>query len=198
MPHYAKSRAKLAESDAIRIFKLKFVNSSATSVGKMFNVNEKTIRDIWKGRTWEQETLHLDTARQLRQKPENQEDRNALKRRKMKAARSKRVAHKNGTLQNTPIVANVYTTEKASDLGSEETFHLGNPFLMLCDAESNLAENRIVDDLLYDWEQSLHYYGSLCRGVGYGAANHCPIKLYCLDLRKQLGSELLSGPYATL
>ena len=38
------------------------LTSLITAVGS-YNVSEKTIRDIWKGRTWFRDTLHLDAAR---------------------------------------------------------------------------------------------------------------------------------------
>ena len=63
-----KPRAKLSASDAISIYKLKSKATSAMSVAKTFKVCEKTVRDVWKGRTWAKETWHLDTARPLKLK----------------------------------------------------------------------------------------------------------------------------------
>jgi hypothetical protein len=34
-------------------------------VAHTYGVSEKTIRDIWKGRTWQEETWHLDTTRPM-------------------------------------------------------------------------------------------------------------------------------------
>jgi hypothetical protein len=67
-----KPRAVLTKEQVIDIFKLSKVSSSgkirpsAVSVAKDFNVSEKTIRDIWCGRTWHEETLPLDTNRRPR------------------------------------------------------------------------------------------------------------------------------------
>ena len=66
----AKPRAVLTKQQAIDIFCLStncFPRGSrptATSVAKAFGVSEKTIRDIWNGRTWCDETLPLDLSRQ--------------------------------------------------------------------------------------------------------------------------------------
>jgi hypothetical protein len=59
-----KPRARLTESEAISIYALKDV-SSATSVGRLYGMSEKAIRDIWTARTWANETWHLDMARAL-------------------------------------------------------------------------------------------------------------------------------------
>lgn len=60
-----KTRAKLSEAQAINIFNLK-KNSptiSAARIATIYGVGEKTIRDIWTGRTWSRETRHLSAAR---------------------------------------------------------------------------------------------------------------------------------------
>ena len=58
-----KPQARLTEAQAVEVFKHKSRQRSATSVSKIFGVNEKTVRDIWSGRTWSHETWHLDTSR---------------------------------------------------------------------------------------------------------------------------------------
>ena len=66
----AKPRAVLTKEQAIDIFRLSASGyttapgPTATSVARAFGVNEKTVRDIWKGRTWCDETLPLDSSRQ--------------------------------------------------------------------------------------------------------------------------------------
>ena len=66
----AKPRTVLTKEQAIDIFRLSasgYTTASgptATSVARAFGVSEKTIRDIWKGRTWCDETLPLDSSRQ--------------------------------------------------------------------------------------------------------------------------------------
>ena len=64
-----KPRALLSEQQVIEIFLLSAAKSSdkrrrsASSIARTFGVNEKTIRDIWSGRTWHEETLPLDPTR---------------------------------------------------------------------------------------------------------------------------------------
>ena len=56
------------------IFRLSIVRApdikrpTATSIARQYNVSEKTIRDIWKGRTWHEETLPLDLKRPIKAK----------------------------------------------------------------------------------------------------------------------------------
>ena len=62
-PH--KSRAILTEQQAIDIFRSGSANSistmvsSATYVAKQYGINERTVRDIWKQRTWTNATSSL-------------------------------------------------------------------------------------------------------------------------------------------
>jgi hypothetical protein len=66
-----KTRTVLTEEQAVDIFKVKMINETlgkleivrACDLATKYRVNEKTIRDIWKARTWSRETLHLDPAR---------------------------------------------------------------------------------------------------------------------------------------
>jgi hypothetical protein len=62
-----RTRAKLSESQAIAIFQIKKSSPStpAAEAANRFRISEKTVRDIWSGRTWTQETWHLDTSRIL-------------------------------------------------------------------------------------------------------------------------------------
>ena len=68
-----KTRTILTTEEAIEIFRIYLSNNrkpskagataSAAKVAAAFKVNEKTIRDIWSGRTWIRELMHLDPAR---------------------------------------------------------------------------------------------------------------------------------------
>ena len=68
-----KTRAILTTEQAIKIFSIHLANHSssiakndkisATHVAIAFGVSDKAIRDIWKGRTWFHELIHLDPAR---------------------------------------------------------------------------------------------------------------------------------------
>ena len=64
-----RPRAVLSKSEVIDIFQHKLAHQSATKVARIYGVNEKTIRDIWTGRTWAAETWHLDMSRPLKVKP---------------------------------------------------------------------------------------------------------------------------------
>jgi hypothetical protein len=71
----AKPRAILDREKAIEIFKLKPNTDvaagdrlSSAAVAREYGVGEKTVRDIWRGRTWYHETLHLDPSRPVRAK----------------------------------------------------------------------------------------------------------------------------------
>ena len=68
-----KTRAILTAEQAIEILKIKLASKtdsrsryeslSPCCVARAFGVSEKAVRDIWKGRTWLRETMHLDPAR---------------------------------------------------------------------------------------------------------------------------------------
>ena len=59
----SKTRAKLTESDALNIYHCKGRITNAAALSKLYGVSEKTVRDIWTGRTWSKETWHLDESR---------------------------------------------------------------------------------------------------------------------------------------
>jgi hypothetical protein len=66
-----KTRTVLTLQQALHIFQIKQSNASsreseresAAAVARSFGVSEKTVRDIWAGRTWVREMMHLDPAR---------------------------------------------------------------------------------------------------------------------------------------
>ena len=68
----AKPRAILNREQAIEIFQLRPHGTSegigrcSLAVARTYKVSEKTVRDIWRGRTWHHETLHLDPSRPAR------------------------------------------------------------------------------------------------------------------------------------
>ena len=62
-PNSIKRRTRLPSVDVLSIFQSKSTGAPATTVARVFGVNEKTIRDIWSGRTWAKETLPLDPLR---------------------------------------------------------------------------------------------------------------------------------------
>ena len=66
----AKPRAVLNLQQVIQIFQSRpaseLTGASSLSVARSFGVSEKTVRDIWTGRTWHNETAHLDPSRPAR------------------------------------------------------------------------------------------------------------------------------------
>ena len=61
-----RTRAILTVDQAIEVYKMKFEGSKqprASAIAEAFGVSEKAVRDIWKGRTWNRETMHLDPKR---------------------------------------------------------------------------------------------------------------------------------------
>jgi hypothetical protein len=70
-----RPRAVLSKVQAIEIFQIKLAaddsmipSPSAECVAVTFGISEKTVRDIWKGRTWARETYHLDPTRPVLEK----------------------------------------------------------------------------------------------------------------------------------
>ena len=68
----AKPRAILNREQAIEIFQLRPSGTNegfernSLAVARTYKVSEKTVRDIWRARTWHRETLHLDPPRAAR------------------------------------------------------------------------------------------------------------------------------------
>ena len=68
----AKPRAILNREQAIEIFQLRPSGTNegfernSLAVARTYKVSEKTVRDIWRARTWHRETLHLDPSRPAR------------------------------------------------------------------------------------------------------------------------------------
>ena len=70
---YRKPRSVLSTDQALNIYSLKkgIVQGSAPSaaaVARSYGVSEKAIRDIWKGRTWSDETMELDPGRSRKER----------------------------------------------------------------------------------------------------------------------------------
>ncbi len=70
VPNASKPRARLTDYQVVQVFKFKLDSPqlSSSALANLYRVNEKTIRDIWKGRTWSRKTWHLDTSRPLQLK----------------------------------------------------------------------------------------------------------------------------------
>ena len=60
-----KPQARLSQTQVVAIFQSRNSNQSSAKVAKSYSVNEKTVRDIWTGRTWAKETWHLDHSRRV-------------------------------------------------------------------------------------------------------------------------------------
>ena len=67
MPSSLKPRARLTEAEVLTIFRMRGTSSSSASwIAKCYGVNEKTVRDIWTGRTWSRETCNFARTVQLK------------------------------------------------------------------------------------------------------------------------------------
>jgi len=62
---HKKLRTRLTQADVVEIFLRKQSQKSPTVVSRLCGVSEKTVRDIWSGRTWSKETQHLDPSRTM-------------------------------------------------------------------------------------------------------------------------------------
>jgi hypothetical protein len=112
-----KTRAKLSVDQVIEIFHTKGTAlNSAANIATLYGVSEKTVRDIWKGRTWCDETWHLDTTRVLQ---------------------TKRIGRPKGCRDSKP--------RKQKTDGKDEIFSLA-PDLHLGEASKSVDQNRKVDE----------------------------------------------------
>ena len=63
-PEKARKRSRLSEAQVVEIFLSKATKLGATKICVRFGISEKAVRDIWTGRTWAKETMHLVRMRQ--------------------------------------------------------------------------------------------------------------------------------------
>jgi hypothetical protein len=128
-----RSRSILDKEQVVEIFEFKVRNSSqsdmkkrisATSVAERYGVSEKTIRDIWRARTWHQATWHLDMARPLLQsklgRPKGSKD---SRPRMYKVANSR--VQGDGSSENRQWGASAFSLA-TSDTASEESVKSGS------------------------------------------------------------------------
>ena len=148
-------RAKLTASDAINIYKLKNTAASAMSVARVFNVGEKTVRDVWKGRTWAKETWHLDTARPLTLKragrPAGSKD--------LKPRKKRRVAYSLPTSESEPGVPDtlqVYPFVRVHSLDQDNDPVTSIDAESSCNHPPNVEEEKL-DDFLVELELNAHF-----------------------------------------
>ena len=138
-----------------KIFKIKGGLMSATQLGKLYEVSEKTIRDIWTGRTWVRETWRLDTSRSIPVKkigrPKGRKDNKPRKRKEQKTGDKEKICAEN--FESLPI------TDKADQPGMTYVNFLLNSYPV--SEKGPFSKKGIyilfksVDDELHEWaEQS--------------------------------------------
>ena len=140
-----KKRTKLSNADAVSIFKAKSTSVQANALGLTYGVSEKTIRDVWSGRTWAKETWHLDPARKtaLKQvgRPKGSKDSKPRKRRVLPHPISKIDAGESSLLYS-----------KESKFAN---YRFQDPFASTCKNETSansLCCEMTIDDQIYLWE----------------------------------------------
>ena len=139
--HKSEPRARLTESDAITIFNLRGVSTSAIIVGKAYNVSEKAIRDIWKGRTWKKVTWHLDLDRHLR-----------VKRPRKPAGKKQLIFLERGAKLNIDHLASSEPHESDSQLPTKQYPHAD--IAVQGPTYPSSFDIKTIDAILYGWEQS--------------------------------------------
>ena len=122
--HPRGSRCVLSETQVLDIFRLKTSDStkdeagiksggaaSAKAVAKKFGVSTKTVRDIWKRRTWYRTTLHLEPTRS-----------DTFERLGKRAGRPKGVKDSKPRMRSGKQLAGLTTAEKhdTAEVGSHE------------------------------------------------------------------------------
>ena len=129
----SKPRAVLTCGKAVDIFRRSLPSAgclfsaeklTATFVAQEYGINEKTVRDIWTGRTWYNETLHLDPHRPHREaktagRPRGKRD--SIPRRKYFGCESKK--------------------KDSATMHSEETLYLPDVNIGLASAQYNISHD---------------------------------------------------------
>jgi hypothetical protein len=142
-----KNRVSLKEYQVVEIFKLMISKNglklSATKVAHAYGISEKTVRDIWTGRTWKQTTWHLDNSRPL-----------VLKKRGRPQGSKDRQPRKQSAVLNRIMVASV-ESEIALERKNHGRTH-GSLQITTMDSSRLISvlsrSNSTIDDVLFDWD----------------------------------------------
>jgi hypothetical protein len=127
--------------DVLNIFQIKSKIPSATKVARFYGVSEKTIRDIWTGRTWAAQTWHLDKSRVLKIKPTGR----PIGRRDTKPRKPRQSSKIDGHRVPKPALA-TGTLSFLEDIRSGDMSIIDKPD---CNGPSY---HKSLDELLSDWE----------------------------------------------
>ena len=58
-------RSRLTEATVLDLYRCKGGGESASKLSRRYGIHEKTVRDIWKGRTWAKETGHPNSSQSV-------------------------------------------------------------------------------------------------------------------------------------
>ena len=159
-----KPQARLTEAQVVEIFKSKQHQKRASNVAALYGINEKTVRDIWSGRTWSKETRHLEVSRPISFKqmgrPKGRRDR---KQRKSRALSAQMPVLEDSALNNcshSPEAIRDKSKELNSlpDTAKQQTIGQGQPsssgIFQECFTQRQ-GENSLIsiDEELYQWDQ---------------------------------------------
>ena len=144
----SKPQARLTATEAVEIFRCKDTKTRSTAVSKMYGVNEKTIRDIWRGRTWSKETHHLDPSRVLTTKKLGRQQG-----RKDSNLRKVRAPYIGAGLK--VLAGNININDADDGRVIAMLLHSGNDWFSNC---LSLDDDRTdpcpsIDELLYEWDR---------------------------------------------
>jgi hypothetical protein len=173
-----RPRAVLTASQVVAIFQYKAVMRSSSKVSRIFGVSEKTIRDIWMGRTWKAETRHLDPLRPLEEQHANRahgkgppqdkaRESNPARRRDQLLVSAEEAGWpfteslKAGSQdkdsldfrENAPLGINSVSASQSID-GLECSWEQAGDHALLLINPDWPSPSQSIDDLLFDWEQA--------------------------------------------
>lgn len=151
------TRGVLSKKQALEIFKCKIAKQgnrslriTATGTAEKFHVSEKTVRDIWKGRTWTRETLAL---REELEALEALEDctTDTMERLDLKVFAKDRSSSE-GLGRGTDAPINVQVCKNFDQIGSEDAYHASEykmfvSHLVHCDELSRKLEHQNEVDI---------------------------------------------------
>jgi hypothetical protein len=153
---------------------------SSSKVSRMYGVSEKTIRDIWVGRTWKAETRHLDPLRPLEVQHADRAHGQVPTQDKARESHATRIRDRLSVLAEEvgwPLTENVNAGSQDKNsldfrentpigiesvrLSTSQDFdglvisweQAGNQALLLINPDWP-SPSQSIDDLLFDWEQA--------------------------------------------
>jgi hypothetical protein len=159
-----RPRSRLSEAQVVDIFLSKATKLSATKICVGFGVSEKAVRDIWTGRTWAKETMHLESM------PASFETRTIgrLIDGADQRTRNRMVGIELQSASKSSEIKIGSTSDRPASVGTAEDVCQDNTLLFMSFSSPGYddvsCKVRSIDDQLYDWQGTFMCSATFLKG----------------------------------